>query len=119
MKKIVITLGVIVILLLGGLLFLQNVNTNRLGADSFYTQIIGDGEPIESKASNGEIYTNYQYSLLGYDEEGNEITLDFNAAKQLRQGAFLQVFIKDDKGVTSYQEVKKDEIPEQALEQLQ
>ncbi len=96
------------------------MNTNRLGADSFYTQIIGDGEPIESKASNGEIYTNYQYSLLGYDEEGNEITLDFNAAKQLRQGAFLQVFIKDDKGgVTSYQEVKKDEIPEQALEQLQ
>ncbi|MDX8044979.1 YxeA family protein [Gracilibacillus sp. S3-1-1] len=119
MKKTVITIGIIVVLLLGGLLFLQNVNINRLGTDSYYTQVIGDGEPIESQTSSGEIYTDYQYSLSGYNTDGNEITLDFKATKQLRQGAFLQVFVKDDKVVTSYEEVTTDEIPEKVLEQLQ
>ena len=44
MKKTIISCLIIVAILLGGLVILQKVNFNRLGADEFYTQIIGEGK---------------------------------------------------------------------------
>ncbi|MGE6258160.1 YxeA family protein [Heyndrickxia sporothermodurans] len=117
MKKLMIP-GVILILIVGFILFIQNVNINRLGADNYYVQIKGPGEKSEDKASNGEIYTSYKYTLSGYDKKGNEKKLTFTANKQLRKDAYLNLFYKEDKGVTSYQEVKFNEIPDKAKEEM-
>ncbi|MFJ8260807.1 YxeA family protein [Rummeliibacillus sp. NPDC094406] len=117
MKKLIIP-GVILVLIVGFILFIQNVNINRLGSDSYYVQIKAPGEKIEGRSDSGQDYVDYKYVLYGYDKEGNEKKLTFTAIKQLRQDAYLNLFVKEDKGVTSYQEVQLNEIPKKAKEKL-
>ncbi|MGE8202941.1 YxeA family protein [Heyndrickxia sp. NPDC080065] len=117
MKKLIIP-GIIIVLIAGFILFIQNVNINRLGADNYYVQIKGTGEKIEDKSDNGEIYVSYKYTLPAYDKNGNEKKFTFTSLKQLREDAYLNLFVKDKKGVTSYQEVKLNEIPDKAKEKL-
>lgn len=119
MKKSIITVGIVLVIIVGGLLFLQNVNINRLGADEYYTQINGDGNKIEDKSSEGTIYVSYEYELAAYDKDGDQTTLTFTANKQLRENAYLLLFVKDGKGVTSYQEVNAEELPDKAVEMLE
>jgi uncharacterized protein (TIGR01655 family) len=118
MKKTLIGLGSVIVLIIGGLLFLQNVNLNRLGTDEYYAQIKGEGKKLEDKMSDGTIFTRYEYELPAYDKDGNEQTLTFTAPKQLREDAYLLLYVKSSKGVTSYQEVKAEELPEKAAELL-
>jgi uncharacterized protein (TIGR01655 family) len=117
MKKLLITLTIAVILT-GGLIILQKVNFNQLGADEYYVQIQGEGKVIEDKIDNGEKIISYEYKLPAFDKNGRQKTLTFTAQKQLRENAYLRLFIKDNKGVTSYQEVKKDELPKKVSEKL-
>lgn len=117
MKKLMIP-GIIIVLIVGFILFIQNVNLNRLGADNYYLQIKAAGEKIVDKSDNGQKFVSYKYSLPAYDKNGEEHTFTFNAQKQLRKGAYLNLFVKKDKGVTSYQEVKLDEVPDKAKEKL-
>ncbi|KPV58597.1 membrane protein [Paenibacillus sp. A3] len=119
MKKIIISCIVIAALLLGGLFFLQNVNLNRLGTDVYYTQIQGQGKKLEDKLDNGEIMVRFEYELPAFDKNGQQKTFKFSAPKQLREKAYLSLFVKDGKGVTSYQEVTKEELPQKASQQLQ
>lgn len=118
MKKSIIVIGVVLVILVGGLFFMQNVNLNRLGADKYYTQINGEGTKMEDKTSEGTIYISYEYKLSTYDKDGNKKTLTFTSSKQLREDAYLLLFVKDGKGVTSYQEVAADELPKKAAEML-
>lgn len=118
MKKLIISGAAIAAILLGGLLFIQNVNMNRLGADEYYTQIEGQGKKIEGKSDSGQIYVSYEYKLPAFDKDGQEKTLTFTSNKQLREKAYLDLFVKEGKNVTSYQEVTKEEIPEKAKEKL-
>ncbi|WP_028391119.1 YxeA family protein [Bacillus cihuensis] len=118
MKKVIISCTVIAAILIGGLVFIQDVNLNRLGADEYYTRIEGQGKKIEDKADNGQKYVSYEYELPAYDQEGKKKTLTFTATKQLREKAYLSLFVKDGKGVTSYQEVTKEELPEKAKDKL-
>ena len=112
MKKTIISCLIIVAILLGGLVIIQNVNFNRLGADEFYTQINGEGTKIESKSDNGQKFVRYEYQLPAFDKGGEQKILTFTSQKQLREQAYLILFVKDEKGVTSYQEVEKKELPE-------
>lgn len=109
---------IIAALLLGGLFFIQNVNLNRLGTDVYYTQVQGQGEKLENNAS-GEIYVTYEYELPAFDINGQQKTLKFTAPKQLRERAYLSLFVKEGKGVTSYQEVTREELPVKPSQQLQ
>jgi uncharacterized protein (TIGR01655 family) len=118
MKKSIIGFGVVIVILIGGLSFIQNVNLNRIGADEYYTQIIGGGNKLEVKASGGQVHVSYEYELPTYDKDGNQKILTFTASKQLRENAYLLLFVKDEEGVTSYQEVTAEEIPEKAAEML-
>ncbi|MCP3776171.1 YxeA family protein [Paenibacillus sp. MZ04-78.2] len=119
MKKIIISCIGIAALLFGGLFFLQNINLNRLGADVYYTQVQGQGKKLENKIDNGEIMVRYEYELSALDKNGQQKTLKFSAPKQLREKAYLSLFVKEGKGVTSYQEVAKEELPGKASQQLQ
>ncbi|MDM5190581.1 YxeA family protein [Bacillus sp. DX4.1] len=97
---------------------LAGCNLNRMGKDSYYVQITVDGKEKKGKADNGEPYTNYEYKTSGFDEDGKEKTMEFNANKNLRKEAFLCVYYSDKKGVTSWEEVKKEDIPAKVKEKL-
>jgi len=118
MKKIITSLVVIVVIIFGGLTFLQKVNFNRLGANEYYLQINDQGKKVESKSDSGERFVQYEYKLPAFDKDGKQKTFSFSAQKQLRENAYLRLYVKDDKGVTSYQEVKKDELPKKVREKL-
>ncbi|OAB36861.1 hypothetical protein PMSD_11175 [Paenibacillus macquariensis subsp. defensor] len=117
MKKLIIFVSVIVVMVVGAFFFLQNVNINRLGTDSYYVQIKGKGEKFESKANNGEKFVHYEYTLPGFNEDGVEKVFTFTSNKQLREEAYLNLFVKDEK-VKSYKEVKLEDISSAAQEKL-
>lgn len=118
MKKIIGLIAAIAVILVGGLVILQNINFNRLGAEQYYTQIIGQGKMLEDKDANGGKHISYEYKLSAFDKDGRQKILTFTAQKQLREHAYLSLFVKDNKGVTSYQEVKMEELPKKANEKL-
>lgn len=118
MKKAMIALIVIVIIIGGGLLAMRFVNFNRIGADTYYIKVETDGKKTSGQASDGSTYTDYNYDFTGYNEDGKEKQLELIAQKNLRKGAYLEVFVKGDKGVTSYQEVKQADVPKKAADPL-
>ncbi|KEK25164.1 YxeA family protein [Bacillus gaemokensis] len=97
---------------------LVGCDLNRMGKDEYYVQITVDGKEDKGKASDGTPYTDYQYKLAGFDKDGKEKTMEFNVQKNLRKEAFLRVFHSDKKGVTAWEEVKKDELPAKVKEKL-
>ncbi|EMA6342296.1 YxeA family protein [Bacillus cytotoxicus] len=97
---------------------LVGCDLNRMGKDTYYVQITEDGKAYEGKADNGTKYTDYQYKLAGFDEEGKEKTMEFTAQKNLRKEAFLRIYYSDKKGVTAWEEVQKDELPAKVKEKL-
>ncbi|TKI56775.1 YxeA family protein [Brevibacillus antibioticus] len=117
-KTTIIVLSVILALIIGAVLLLQNVNFNRLGADEYYVQINKEGKKNEVTLDSGEKFVSYDYTLQAYNANGEEKTLSFMAMKELRKDAYLCVFVKEEKRVTSYQEVKVDELPDKAKEKL-
>lgn len=118
MKKLLTGVGIAVLLLVGAVFALGKINFNRIGKDEYYIQVIGEGSEVESEDGNGNIYTDYEYELPGYNKDGEEKTLIFTAQKQLREEAYLRVYVKEEDQVTSYQEVQADELPEKAVEEL-
>lgn len=92
-----------------GLISLQTLNFNRLGAEAYYTKIEGAGAIVNEDMPDD--YIRYEYHLPSFKDDGEAAKLPFTAAKQLREGAYLKLFVKEGKGVTSYQEVSFDEIP--------
>ncbi|WP_136604042.1 YxeA family protein [Paenibacillus dokdonensis] len=117
MKQGLIVGVVILVILIGGVVFIQNVNLNRLGADQYYVQI-QDGKKMEDKTNDGKKYIYYEYTLEGFDKNGKEKTVTFTANKELRKEAYLSVYMKGDKA-GSYQEVQTSELPDQAKQKLE
>lgn len=118
MKKVIgITVGVI--LLAASVVILATVDFNRLGKENVYVQV-GDPTDIdEDKIDSGQIIKTYWYELPAYYEDGNVLNVEFFAQKELRQGAYLKLYIKKGSEVTSYDEVSWEEIPEAAQEELE
>ncbi|GAA2916461.1 YxeA family protein [Enterococcus pseudoavium] len=117
MKKFLIGLVSLIAIAFVGL---QIVDKVVKGGDTYYLQITTDGERVDGKDSTGNPYVDYKYSLPGYDDEGHQKQLDFNAAKDrpLRKEAFLKVTWNKKKGVTSYEEVQPKQVPKKAAEKL-
>lgn len=113
MKKGIIALSVVLIGLVGFVVFIQNVNLNRIGAEQYYVQINQDGKRVEDSRK----YVSYEYTLGGFDSNGKEKNLTFKAFKELRKEAYLRIYVQRG-GVSSYQEVKVSELPELAKQKL-
>lgn len=118
MKKAFLGIGALLMLFIAGLIILMTVDFNRLNKDAYYVQITVDGEAEEYKADNGEIFTTYWYESPAYNDKGEEKTLKFSAQKNLRQDAYLQLYVKKEAEVTSYDEVQFNELPVKVQEQL-
>lgn len=117
MKK-VIAIIIVITIIIAVFIFLPKMASNRFGADSYYVQIMGIGTKTESKSTVGEVYVLYEYTLPAFDKKGNEKEFTFTADHELRKDAYLNLFVKEGKGVTSYQEVQKNEIPADAIKKL-
>ncbi|MCM3002011.1 YxeA family protein [Paenibacillus cellulositrophicus] len=118
MKKGIIALAVVLVGLVGIVVFFQNMNLKRLGAQQYYVQITQDGKRMEEKLDNGEKVVHYEYSMKGFDSNGKEKSLTFTAFKELRNEAYLRIYVKGDK-VSSYQEVQSAELPKEAGRKLE
>lgn len=118
MKKIFILLGAVVALMIAALVVLATVDFNRLGKDNAYVQIVADGK-VETYTVNGAVYKSYWYEQPAYTADGEEMNVTFSAQKNLRHDAYLMLYLKDGNQVTSYDEVKFEDIPAKAQEQLQ
>ncbi|WP_108307542.1 YxeA family protein [Metalysinibacillus jejuensis] len=119
MKKLIgvaVFLGIIVI---GGLAILRFVDFNQLGAQTYYVQITDDGKVEKTTIDTGEVFETYWYNDYKiYNDKGESQVVNFSAQKNLRQGAYLKVYYKDNKGITSYEEVQEADVPAKAKEQM-
>ncbi|WP_261378330.1 YxeA family protein [Paenibacillus agilis] len=117
MKKKSITIMMLVVLVS---ILMAGCNMQRLGADEYYVKIKGEG-----KLEEGFRY----YTLKGYTSDGEDKEITFMSLKdnagKLREDAYLRIYAKpkDKKAkqineVTSYEEVKAEDVPSKAKEKL-
>ncbi|MCJ7841900.1 YxeA family protein [Lederbergia sp. NSJ-179] len=117
MKKIVAVIGVLA-LFVGAVVVLLTVDFNRFGKDHVYVEVIEPTDITEDKLDNGEIMTRYWYNQTAYNEKGKAVTVEFSAFRELRQGAYLMLYVKKGNEVTSFDEVQWKEIPSEAQTKL-
>lgn len=118
--KILIAVGVVVILTLGGkagyTLLVKGANS-----DEYYTKIATEGTRIVDKDTEGVEHIDYKYELTGFNKKGEKVDLSFRGSREepLKKDAYLKVSYSPGKGVTSWEEVQKNQIPEKALAGLE
>lgn len=111
MKKRYLLVAAIVLtmIVLSGCSFLS------LSNGDYYTQI-DNTKRKENTSTGGVIHFDgsqpYHYTLRCYDENGDGKDLTFGASKELREGAFLHLTVIPIRGVTIWEEVQYDDLPE-------
>ena len=118
MKKLLIAAAAVFVVFVGAIVFLLTFDFNRAGKDNVYVQIVSDGELEEMKLDSGEIMERYWYNQTAFTAEGESVTVEFSSHKNLRQDAYLMLYVNDDNEVTSYDEVQLKDIPKAAQDKL-
>lgn len=117
--------GVIVVVILIAVIAFAFLNIDKItsgylrsDADVYYTRVAGTGERHEEQYTTGSgkkaTDVRYEYTLASYNDNGDEKDMNFTAAKELKDGAFLKIYYKEAKGVTSYEEVAESKLPAKA-----
>lgn len=119
MKKLFGVIGALILLGVVGMVLLGTIDINRIGKSNLYVEVIGPTEIKEEKISSGEIVKSYWYEQKAIDTKGNEIDVEFSAQKELRKGAYLKLYLKKDNTVSSYDEVKWEDIPSDTQAKLE
>ncbi|MCK1985889.1 MULTISPECIES: YxeA family protein [Peribacillus] len=114
MKKFIMVVGILFILGAAGIFALTKIDFNRMNAANYYLQITEDGVQHETKLDDGTVMTYYSYMLDAKNEAGETIPLEFTAQKNLRKDAYLKMYVKNGDEVSSYDEVKFEDIPKKA-----
>ncbi|QKS73013.1 YxeA family protein [Paenalkalicoccus suaedae] len=114
MKKVGIILTGALILLLAGIVILATVDFNRLGKENVFTQIEAPVEIDEMTLDSGEIVYTYWYEETAFEENGSPLDVRYSATRELREGAYLMLYVDDDGHVTSFDEVELEDIPQDA-----
>lgn len=112
-KGIILSLALIVVII-----GLVNIDWQRLGKDHVYVQVGDVTEVEETTLDSGDVIRRYVYSTEALTKEGDKQAVTFTAAKELRSGAYLKLYVKNKNEVTSYDEVTVADIPEAARNQL-
>ncbi|ANZ99469.1 DUF1093 domain-containing protein [Carnobacterium divergens] len=87
----------------------------------YYTQIITDGHKFIQKDDQDRESINYSYNQKFYNEDGELQKLSFNGGfdRPLKKNAYLKAKVHPKKGVLSWEEVSKSEVPKKALEEIE
>lgn len=72
----------------------------------------------EVSDNSGKKFKEYDYDIKSYQKDGKEKRVTFMADHNLRKEAYLKLTVNSVKGVTSWEEVKKSEVPKEALKKL-
>lgn len=115
MKKILVGL-IAVLLIIGGAGYTWYKTS--YGGSNYYVKIHNDGKKLTEKADGGNVWHGYGYNEDGYAKDGKKKKLEFTSTHNLRHDAFLKLTYNNEKGVTSWEEVKESEVPQNALNQL-
>lgn len=115
MKKVLVGIIALILIVIGGGYAWYNT---AYGGDSYYVHIQEDGVAKKEKDDSGQEFTRYYYTLTDYDEKGASKELEFTGSHNLRQDAYLKVIYNDKKGVTSWEEVQKSDIPQKVLSKI-
>jgi uncharacterized protein (TIGR01655 family) len=116
MKKIIASLIVFAIFL-GGCFFAYHY---YYGGTTYYTEITDEGTHSTMIAKNGVVKDVYDYEQVAYNETGEQTVVKISEyrTKPLRKGAYLKLLVNPRKGVLSWEEITKDDIPNATLKQL-
>jgi uncharacterized protein (TIGR01655 family) len=115
MKKLLLGL-VVVLLAVGGA---YTWYSSEYGGKTVYVQIQEDGQLQEIKSDDGRNLKRYNYSLDGYDEKGQSQKIKLSESHNLKHDAYLKVLNNKKKGVVSWEEVQKKDVPEKALDKIE
>ena len=74
----------------------------------YYTQV--DNTKIKEISQKDNM--KYEYTLNCYNENGKEKEIKFKTSRELRQEAYLKLKVMIIRGVTEWEEVQYDELPE-------
>ena len=112
-KKMQTIVGIAVVVLIGSVVFCAWF-LSGFGSTDYYAQI--DNSKVEQVDSNGGVINlkgtlPYSYTLLSYDENGNEKEITFGTSRELRDGAFIHLTVMPIRGVLDWSEVQYDELP--------
>lgn len=113
MKKIIGYLLAFVLVTVGFI----NVDWNRLGKENVYLQVGAATNVEETTLDSGEIVRRYVYDTEAHTADGETKHVTFSAAKALREGAFLMLYMKDD-AVTSYDEIEVSDMPKAVQDKM-
>ncbi|EKF50884.1 YxeA family protein [Lactococcus garvieae] len=105
MKKILLILAAALVLIGGGYSWYHA----SYGGTSYYVKIREDG---------GQQLTRYNYKMDGLDSKGKKKELEFMSHHNLRHEAYLKVLNNNKKGVISWEEVQRNDIPEKVLSKI-
>lgn len=107
----VLGLGVIIVASLWMFFFTPDKLTpeNPAGKTAYYTMITGSGVQ--------DVNGRFDYELTAYNEKGEEKKLEFSAGKQLREGAYIQLYHTLLRGVTHWEEVSFEKLPKAVQQQ--
>ncbi|WP_281533261.1 YxeA family protein [Anaerocolumna aminovalerica] len=109
-KTKLLVAGLIIIIFAAFFIFFFNPDRltpeNQKGKTSYYTMIVNGDTKLNHRKR-------YEYTLDAYNEKGEKKSLTFTSSKQLREGSYLELYVAPFRGVTYWQEVQPDELPDQ------
>ncbi|WP_026558827.1 YxeA family protein [Bacillus sp. J37] len=112
MKKFVGVLLLLVVLLVGFFTVVPKEDRDHINPlvpkEDVYVQINEDAVPKGGR---------YEYTLTGYNEEGEEKEITFDSGKILKENAFLKVTVKG-AFVEEWEEVQVEDLPEKVETKL-
>lgn len=122
MKKPVILISIAAAIGVGIILFaLFGVKLWVVGTEC-YVQISNQNAEHNDGGRDGVIDVKggmpYIYHLSAYDENGEEQSVSFGTSRELREGAFLRLKVVAVRGVTDWEEVAFEDLPEAVREKF-
>lgn len=89
--------------------------TSCSGANTYFTCV--DNTKVEKQTSSGGVIDPtggmpYRYTLDAYDEKGAKTEIGFGTSRVLREGAYLKLTTAPLRGVTAWEEVTWEDLPE-------
>ena len=106
MKKAIIIIGTVFVLLTAALSVIVFIGVG-VGNNSFYTRI--DNSNVRDVNDRD---MKFAYSLPAVSSSGEKKTVEFMTYRRLREGAFLKLELLPLRGVTEWEEVQWNDLPD-------
>lgn len=118
-KKILGVIAFITILLFGSMLYSKNSSSEIAGVMDQLNPLIKESELYvkTTKPQSVNEYGTASYQQLAANKEGETRTIQFNGLSELKTDRYLKLTNKG-AHVETYEEVRRDQVPEKALNEI-